>query len=444
MIKEMKNNKSKKLIVLEKILRWMAVIIIRKYHPKVIGITGSVGKTSAKAAVFSVLAPHFRVRSSEKNYNNEIGIPLTIIGVQSGGNSLLAWLAILFKWLGVVIFPVRYPEFLILEIGADRPGDIHYLLSFIRLEVGILTDVSESHIEFFKTIEGVAKEKSTLVKSLDEENLAVLNIDNKYITKIKNQLKSKAITFGFSEGADVRATDDLYNYSSEGGREPEIRGLSFKLNYKGTFIPMRLNYILARHNIYAALAAVCVGIEMGLNLIEIGIALENFCLPQGRMALVPGIKNTSIIDDTYNASPVSTVAALEVLKEISSKRKIAVLGDMLELGDDTKKGHKEVIRRFFELKGNLLFLVGKRMREAVSELREDGIIGNDIFLFSSPMEAGRKLQEVMEEGDLVLIKGSQGIRMEKAVEEVMAEPEKARELLCRQNIAWREKPWKEV
>lgn len=440
----MKRNKSKKLIILEHILGWMSAAIIRKYRPKIIGITGSVGKTSTKEAVFSVLAPHFRVRSSEKNYNNEVGIPLTIIGVQSGEKSLLAWIVIFFKWLGMVIFPVRYPEVLILEMGADRPGDIHYLLSLVRLEVGILTDISESHIEFFKTIEGVAKEKGALVKSLGEEKLAVLNIDNRHIARIKNQLKARVLTFGFSEEADVRATDELYNYSSEDGKEPEIRGLSFKLNYKGTFIPMRLNYVLAKHNIYAALAAVCVGIEMGLNLIEIGVALENFCLPQGRMTLITGIKNTFIIDDTYNASPVSTIAALEVLREISSQRKITVLGDMLELGDDTGKGHKEVIKKFFELGGNILFLVGKRMRQAVSELREEGVASGDIFLFPNPMEAGLKLQEMMEAGDLILVKGSQGMRMEKVVEEVMAEPQKARELLCRQNITWREKPWKEV
>lgn len=440
----MKRDKSKKLIILERILRWMAAAILKKYSPKIIGITGSVGKTSTAAAIFSVLASHFRVRSNEKNYNNEIGIPLIIIGVQSGESSLLAWLGIFFKWLAIMIFPLSYPEFLILEMGADRPGDLDYLMSFVKVEIGVLTDISESHIEFFKTIEGVAKEKGSLVKSLSEKDLVVLNIDNKYIAKIKSQLKARVITFGFSEEADVMATDGLYNYSNEEGREPEIRGLSFKLNYKGTFIPMRLNYVLAKHNIYAALAAVCVGIEMGLNLIEIGKALENFCLPRGRMTLISGIKNTFIIDDTYNSSPVSAVAALEVLKEISSKRKIAVLGDMLELGEDTKKGHQEVIRKFFELEGNLLFAVGKRMKEAIFELPEGEIIKNNILLFSSPMEAGKKLQEMMREGDLILIKGSQAIRMEKTVEEVMAEPEKSRELLCRQNISWREKPWKEV
>ncbi|HPN96572.1 MAG TPA: UDP-N-acetylmuramoyl-tripeptide--D-alanyl-D-alanine ligase [Candidatus Moranbacteria bacterium] len=439
------NYKSKKLLYLERILKLMAILVLKKYGPKIIGITGSVGKSSTKEAVFTVLATHYRTRKNEKNYNNEIGLPLTVIGSESGGKSFWGWTKVSLKWLGTILFPLEYPEVLVLEMAADRPGDMKYLVDFIKPQMGILTDISGSHMEFFKNLEGITREKGELVKNLGEKGTAILNIDNPQIKKIKNQTKAKNITFGFSEEADVRATDVHYNYlDTANPNDAEIRGISFKLNYKGTTIPMRLNNILAEHNIYAALAGVAVGLEMGLNLVEIGAALESFVLPYGRMNLIPGIKNSAIIDDTYNSSPISAIAALKVLGEIKGKRKIAVLGDMLELGPDTEEGHREIARKFLEIKGDMLIAVGRRMKYAVDELTKHNTDEKRIIVFDDPMSAGRKLQEVMEEGDIILVKGSQGMRMEKVVEEVMSEPNRAAEYLCRQDKKWKNKPWREV
>lgn len=453
----MNNDKPKKIILLEKLLRWMASLVLEKYNPRIVGITGSVGKTSSKEAIFAVLAGHFRVRKNEKNYNNEIGLPLTIIGAQAGGRSILAWLQVFLKWLWLVVFPVEYPEILILEMGTDRPGDIKYLTSFIHPEVAVMTDVSGSHLEYFKTIEGVAREKSALLKGLKKNGLAALNIDNPQILRIKNRLEKedenkKIITFGFSEEADVRATDVLYNYSNSSeqagdfsvGEIGEIRGLSFKLNHKGTSIPMRLNNVLADHSIYSALSGICVGMHLGVNLVEIGSGLANFATPCGRVSLIPGIKGALIIDDSYNSSPVSASAALSVLGKIKARRKIAVLGDMLELGGSDKEGHEEVAKKFLEIQGDIFFAVGKRMKFAQQLLKKRNFAEDRIFSFENPMEAGRKLQEIINEGDLILIKGSQGMRMEKVVEEIMAEPQKALELLCRQDKKWKEKPWEPV
>jgi UDP-N-acetylmuramoyl-tripeptide--D-alanyl-D-alanine ligase len=443
----MGNEKSKKLLILEKILRFMAVVVLKKYKPKIIGITGSVGKTSTKEAIYWVLASRFRTRRSEKNYNNEIGLPLTIIGSETRGRSLKGWLSVFIKWLGIVLFPIKYPEILILEMGADRPGDISYLTSFVKPQIGILTDISSSHLEFFKTLEGVLKEKSILIKNISENGLAVLNIDNNYISKFKSQSDNpkktfRISTYGFSETADVVASDLSFNYSS--GERKEIKGVTFKLSYRGSTLPMRLNHILAKSHIYIALAAVCVGLEFDLNLVDISQSLEDFTLPSGRMALVSGIKGTMLIDDTYNASPVSTTSALELMEKIEAPRKIAVLGDMLELGEDTEPGHKKVAEKFLEIQGDIFIGVGKRMNFAIEEFKKRNVESERFFHFSSPIEAGRKLQEMLKEGDLVLVKGSQGMRMEKIVEEVMAEPQKAAEILCRQSNDWKKKPWKEV
>jgi UDP-N-acetylmuramoyl-tripeptide--D-alanyl-D-alanine ligase len=431
-----------RIIFLQKILRWMSISVLKKYNPRIIGVTGSVGKTSAKEAIFTVLASRFRVRRNEKNYNNEIGIPLTIIGAQSGHGSFLGWLGVFFKWVAVMVSPLDYPEVLILEMGADRPGDINYLTNFIHSSVGVITDVSFSHIEFFKSLEEVGKEKGTLIRKLEEKNLAILNVDNPQVAKLSEQTKANVISVGFSEEAEMRATDYAFIYADDNNQE--IKGLSFKLNYKGTTIPMRLNNVLAKHQIYAALIGAAVGVWFELNLVEIAAALENFVPPCGRMNLIPGIKESQIIDDTYNSSPTATMAALDVLGEISAGRKIVALGDMLELGTETEKSHRAVARKFLETKGDIFIAVGQRMQFAVEELVKHNFLKVNIFSFKSPTEAGRKLHEIIQPNDLILIKGSQGTRMEKAVEEVMAKPHKADEFLCRQNEEWRKIPFREV
>ncbi len=437
-----KTEKTGKIIWLEKMLRTMSVLILKKYNPQVIAITGSVGKTSAKEAVFTVLSGKFRIRKSAKNYNNEIGSPLAVIGAESGQGSLWGWFKVFFKWLAVFVFPLKYPEILILEMGADRPGDIGYLTGFIKPDISIVTDVSFSHIEFFKTVEEIAREKGMLIKNLDEKGLAVLNADNEYVLKMKEYTRSDAITYGFSETADMRATDAAFSFFDDGERE--IKGLNFKLNYKGTSMPVRLKHILARHQIYAVLAAAVAGTQMGMNLVEISEALSDFSSPPGRMNLLSGIKKSTIIDDTYNSSPASVSAALDTLGEIKAGRKIAVLGDMLELGEETEKSHRKTAEKFLEVGGDVFFAVGRRMRFAVSELEKNGFRKESIFVFGNPLEAGKMLQKIIRPGDLILVKGSQGMRMEKIVEEVMAEPEKAGEVLCRQAEEWKKRPFRET
>jgi len=418
----------------------MAILVLKKYNPKVVSITGSVGKTSAKEAVFTVLAGKFRVRKNEKNYNNEIGVPLTIVGAESGMQSIKKWLKVFWKWFLLMIFPMEYPEILILEMGADRPGDMDYLTNFVRSRVGVLTEISPSHIEFFKTLEGIAKEKGALLKKLDEKSLAIINIDNPHIAKLENQIKSRIITFGFSDEAEMKATDISFIYSEDN----IIRGISFKLNWNGSSVPVRLNNILAKHQIYAALIGAATGVEFGLNLVEISESVLEFSSPCGRCRLAEGIKNSNIIDDTYNSSPASALAALEILQNIKSARKIVVMGDMLELGEETETEHRKVGRKIFEIKADLFFALGKRMKFAVEELEKRGFSKENIFYFEEHESLGKKLQEKIEENDLILVKGSQGMRMEKAVEEIMADPMEAENILCRQSREWKEKPFQLV
>jgi UDP-N-acetylmuramoyl-tripeptide--D-alanyl-D-alanine ligase len=248
------------------------------------------------------------------------------------------------------------------------------------------------------------------------------------------------VTFGFSETANLRATDVLFNYSEKG----EIQGLSFKLNFRGVSLPVRLNNILAKHQIYSALIAAAVAEKLEMNLVEISARLADFSPPPSRLKLLRGIKKTYLIDDTYNASPDSTLAALDVLREIKAVRKIAVLGDMLELGQDTEKSHRQIGRKLFEIKADMVFFFGTRMKFAAEELKKHAFHPESIFYFENHVDLGRKLQAMMREGDLVLVKGSQSMRMEKIVEEVMADPQAAGKLLCRQDPEWKEKEFKLV
>lgn len=428
----------KKLLkLLEKILHWMAIAVIKKYKPQIIGITGSVGKTSAKEATYCVLADKFNVRKNEKNYNNELGIPLTIIGSESGNKSIFKWLKVFFKWLKIVLLRVNYPEVIILEMAVDHPGDMKYLASFIPVKIGIVTAITSTHLEFFKSIDHIAREKGLILESLSEDGVAILNADDDKVISMRERTKAKKITFGFSQNADVTASGIDFVYEDE-----KLKGVSFKLNYEGKSIPVRLQHILATHQVYAALAGVCVGIALKMNLIDIASALEKFTSPCGRMNMIHGINGSSIIDDTYNSSPKAALAALDVVGRLRALRRIVVMGDMLELGQDEERGHREIARKIFEINADLFFAVGDRMQMAVSELKKLGFPPDKIFHFNSPDEAGKKIEEILEAGDLILVKGSQGMRMEKIVGKIMAEPEKARKLLCRQSSEWWKKPYK--
>lgn len=416
-------------------MKAMAIAVLWRHKPKIVAITGSVGKTSTKAAVFEVLSSQFDVRENQKNYNNEIGIPLTIIGAHSGGRNPFKWLWVFVKWILVIVF-AKYPEILILELGIDRPGDMKYFMSFIKPSVSIVTNVSYSHIEFFKTVENIAKEKRVIVEALEKEGFAILNADDENTMKMAEHTEAQVMTFGQAEDANFNASHVVYNYE---GERPE--GISFKLSHDGKTLPIRLRNILAGHYVYPALAGIAAGIVFKMNLVEIAKALESFRSPSGRMNLMRAVNESFVIDDTYNASPMSTLAALSVLEELNSTRKIAVLGDMLELGDQTEAGHREVGKKVFDSKVDIFVAVGERMKFAVAELVAQGFPKENIFQFEDSVSAGEFLKGILKQGDFVLVKASQGMRTEKIVEKIMANPSHAKNLLCRQSIEWRKRPF---
>lgn len=419
--------------ILQKILLMLSQAILKKYEPKVIGITGSIGKSSAKEAVFAVLKNKFRVRQNIKNYNNEIGLPLTIIGQVSPGKSIFGWLKVFYSAIKMIIIEQSdYPEILILEMGIDRVGDMSYLVELAPVDIGIVTNVGPVHLEYFKTIEKIAKEKSILVSKLKPNGWGILNVDSEKVAEMKNVVKGRFLTYGINREAMVSALEVNLSYQDD-----SIMGTSFKLSHNGKVVPVLLAGILAEHLVYAALAAASVGVIMEMNLIEIAEALKQFTPPLGRMKLLDGVKKTKIIDDSYNASPEAVLAAINVLSQINvSGRKFAVLGDMLELGDYEKPGHEAVGQAVVLAGIDYLVTVGDRARIMADSARRVGINNENIIEFDDSVKAGEWLYGQVKPGDLILVKGSQGMRMERVSKMLLAEPQRAKELLVRQDESW--------
>ncbi len=423
------------------VIWWLKIfsqLVIKKYQPKIVAITGSVGKTSAKEAIYSVLQKHFSVRRSTGNFNNEIGVPLTVLGFRSPGKNLFGWLMVFYQAIILLIVKQQYPQVLVLEMGADRPGDIRYLTSFIQPDISVLTAVTSVHLEFFKKIENILREKQIIIETVKREGTAILNGDDWLVKQTSLKARSQVITYGLEPDNIVRAVE-INLSAGNWGAEEVVKGLSFKLVYGGSSVPIFLPGVLGRHQVYAALSAAAVGIACNFNLVEIADALQRFQSPKGRMNLILGIKDTIVIDDTYNSSPAAAKAGLEVLAEIylpGQGRRIAVFGDMLELGSYTEQGHREVGHRAAELNIDFLLCVGEKARDIGRGAKEAGMGEERVYFFSDNQKTGEFLQQLIKKNDLILIKGSQGARMELVVKEVMAQPENAKLLLVRQ-----EKPW---
>lgn len=423
--------------ILEKILYLLSRGILWRQRPRVVGITGTVGKTSAKEAVYSVLSTKYKTRKNIKNYNNEIGVPLTIIGSETGGKNPFKWLWIFIKGIWLCIMPAGYPKILILEMGIDKPGDMDYLIKLSRPHVGVVTAIGDEvpvHVEFFKNITQLVKEKMKMATMLGEKDFAILNADDDRIMKYSGKIKAEPITFGHSKDADISLSE------VEVSGDLENAGIHFKIFHEGNIVPFHLNNILGIHQSYSAAIAAAVGLVLDMNLVDISEALKEYRPPKGRMNLIEGIKHAWLIDDSYNSSPEAAKRAIEFLAESGNGgRKIACLGNMEELGEHTQKAHAHIGQLIQKLKINFLVTIGEKGEIIAKAAQDAGMPEENMIITKDSPEAGRKIQAMLKEGDIVLIKGSQSIRAEKVTKELMAEPMKAKELLVRQDELWEKK-----
>lgn len=426
----------KKLIII--VLEWEAKLVLRKYRPRIIAITGSVGKTSTKDAIYSVLAPSFHVRKSEKSFNSEIGVPLTILGIPNAWSSLSGWIRNILDGAGLVLFSNDYPRLLVLEVGTDRPGDIEHIASWLKPDVVVLTRFPDVpvHVEFFESPEHVIKEKLHLVRALKKDGALIINFDDEKMRDISPPREGSLLTYGFMDGADLHAKRIEYRYDREGNAS----GLLLDVQYRESSVEVELRGALGHQQAYVLLAAFALGISEGLNLEDMKIALQAHTPPPGRMRTLPGVNNSLIIDDSYNASPIAVEEALNTLINVITRgRRIAVLGDMLELGNYSVPAHRNVGEKVAEC-ADVFVAVGIRSKYSAEAAERKKMKKRVIFTFNEAEEAGRFLQQYVAEGDVVLVKGSQSIRMERVVKSLMSESEKASELLVRQDSVWLAKP----
>lgn len=417
---------AKKIIV--SILETEARIILKKYNPFIIAITGSVGKTSTKDAIYTVLAgtPSY-VRKSQKSFNSEIGVPLTILGCENGWSNPLLWIRNILHGLELILLKSKYPDCLVLEVGADHPGDIQRITKWLQPNVVVITKISAVpvHVEFFPSRDHLLKEKSYLVKALKKGGTAVLSEDDEDVRNMIQGMTQHCITFGVRHSATVNVSHDSIVYEEREGVKIPI-GMSFKLNNGGNSLPVMAHGVLGIQQIYPYLAAAAVGISRNIILTDIIKSLGKHVAPKGRMNIIQGINNTIIIDDTYNSSPDALHEALLVLRRIETNgRKIAVLGDMMELGRFSQEEHKKVGDLARQV-ADIVITVGQRSKG----------MGENIISFNTSSEAGEYVRRMVAKGDVILVKGSQSMRMERVVKDLLAEPEKAGDLLVRQEPEW--------
>ena len=419
------------------VLTLEARLALWRYAPKIIAITGSMGKTTTKDAIYAVLSKERHVQKSEKSFNSEIGVPLAILGLENAWRSPTLWLQNLVRGLWLIVRKLKYPEWLILEVGADRPGDIRRIARWLRPHIVVMTGVPEIpvHVEYFRSPDELAREKCALVEHMQNDGTLILNGDDSRMASLCADHDKQTVTYGLGNRNELYASHLSIAYE----RKMPV-GMRFKLNHAGTAIPIAIRGALGRPRAYAALAAYAAAKIFGVELESVRESLEAWTPPPGRMRIVPGARGSTIIDDTYNSSPAAALAALDTLKEIKmpdGARRIALLGDMLELGKYAAEAHRNVGTRV-ATSADMLITVGFRSRAAAEAALDAGASDLHVRQYEQheSRRAGEELRNELREGDVVLIKGSQSMRMERAVEALMAESERAANLLVRQEPEW--------
>jgi UDP-N-acetylmuramoyl-tripeptide--D-alanyl-D-alanine ligase len=361
-------------------LQQVAAFWRRRHNVRVIGITGSVGKTTTKELAAAVLSRRYETLKSEASYNNEIGLPLTLMKLTSAH------------------------ERVVLEMGMYDVGEIADLARIAQPTVGVVTIVAPVHLERAGSIERIVQAKTELVKALPPapEGVAILNYDDGRVRRMAQATRARVLYYGLSPEADLWA-DDIEGLGLE--------GIRFRLHYGDEDLFVRVP-LLGRHSVHTALRAAAVGLVEGMTWQEIIEGLRGPAA-QLRLVAVPGPKGSTILDDTYNASPASTIAALNLLEELDG-RKIAVLGDMLELGDYEEGGHQKVGMRALEV-ADILITVGARGCIIGEAAVRWGMPPERVHIFDENAEAIALLEETVTGDDVVLVKGSRAMKMEEIV-----------------------------
>jgi UDP-N-acetylmuramoyl-tripeptide--D-alanyl-D-alanine ligase len=359
-------------------LQNLAAAVRRLWAKPLVGVTGSAGKTTTKEAIAHVLSTKFRVLKSEGNLNNHFGLPLMLLKLEPGH------------------------DIAVVEMGMSHAGEIAALAKIAQPNIGVVTNVAPVHLEFFNSIAEIAAAKRELIESLPPNGIAVLNDDDEWVSRFGKSFKGKVVTYGIRPTANVRAE----NIEAQG-----IAGSTFDVVIAGRRSRVHLPLVGA-HNIHNALAAVAVATQSGFNLVQAAEALSTLA-PQEKRGQVIQFGNITIVNDCYNSNPKALEAMVHALASMPAKRRIVVAGEMLELGHTAEELHRKSGRYIAECKIDVLLGVGGLAQSLVESAREAGMHATFV---ATAGEAGEWLARETRDGDLVLIKGSRGVKLEHALE----------------------------
>ncbi|MBP6860529.1 MAG: UDP-N-acetylmuramoyl-tripeptide--D-alanyl-D-alanine ligase [Candidatus Pacebacteria bacterium] len=411
----------------------LARLIIHKYRPTIIMVTGSVGKTSTKDALRSAFSTKTYARASEKSYNTEFGVPLTVIGAENPWSNTLSWGKVILEGITLLLLPNHYPKVLVLEVGADRPGDLAKILKIATPDAVVVTKLPEIpvHVEAYPSPEAVREEEFVPAYGLAPGSPLIINAEDPYAIAYAKRLQARVMTFGFAERADARIEDAeiLIEKGVPTGMRAAIRmdGVSHELRVLG---------VVGKPALLAAAAALLTARALDIAPAEALKGLASYTPPPGRARLFLGKNGSTLIDDSYNSSPVAAEEALSTLSHMPAKRRIAVLGDMLELGRYSLAEHERVGRLAAKVVDHL-FAVGIRARTLLDGAKEGGMTEDRLTSCATAKDAAEAILPMLEKGDVVLAKGSQNnIRLERLIEGLLENPEDVKHLV-RQDKEWK-------
>lgn len=422
--------------IIVSIVTFQAKLVLKKYKPTIVIVTGSVGKTSMKDAVADVLTQQFFIRKSQKSFNSETGVPLTILGCENPWNNHVLWTKVIVEGFLLIFTKNHYPNMLVLEVGADKPGDVSGMMSWITPDVVIVTKLPSIpvHVEAYASPSETREEEFSPAHALRSDGTLIYSKDDEFACELAKGVNTNVVTYGLSENADIVGEYKGLVYE---GNTP--KGFSADIIREGKRECVVINGAAGKHQLYPALGAYAAGLVFDMNPGKICDALKNYNPPQGRMRLHAGIKDTLLVDDSYNASPVAVMAALDTLSEIQVPgEKIVVLGDMLELGTFSMDEHMR-IGRYAAKKADFLITVGLRSKGIADGANKARMAKKRMEHFASSEDAATFLLGKVEAGDIVLVKGSQGVRMERITEALLQDKDRAGELLVRQDTEWKKR-----
>jgi len=369
-------------------LHQIALVWRLRFSPRVVGITGSVGKTTTKEIAAAVLGQRFVTLKNPGNQNNEIGLPLTVLALD------------------------EQHQMLVLEMGMYDVGEIAQLCQIARPHVGVVTNVGPVHLERLGSMERIVQAKTELVQALPAGGVAVLNADDPLVAGMASQTQAQVFWYGLNPAGRTgsRIDSDAYLWADEIESEG-LDGIRFRFHYQGDVLHVRAP-LLGRHSVHTALRAAAVGLVEGLSWEEIVRGMQQIDV-QLRLIAARGLNGATLLDDTYNASPASTMAALNLLADLPAQngRRIAVLGDMLELGSYEEEGHRKVGVRAADVV-DLLVTVGQRAQLIAEEALAAGLPASRVLALNDAQTAVAELHSILGPGDVVLVKGSRAVHMD--------------------------------